>query len=368
MRSRWLLLPILILLSLANGSARAQLLYSGGEDIDFLCNGGGSCPVSTAGGSYRSGWAREAYTADGTTSDPPTNRFATPVFSANSTIWIHAQFCIVTVFGEGCQSTGTTSNAQMLRIFDSSGNPTLIVRGTGTSGQLKISSRTSGGTFTDLVTCSSAFNLSVTQVDLSVSYGTSGTVTLYSNSSQVCTYTGNVTNGDGATTLDQLEFASPNSGNYGSWSEVIVATSDTRAMSRFTANTVGNGNTTGFTGTNICSSIWNATSYNDSNYGYSGANNVLQECTINSSIPAGSYSVLGLVMSARVLVGSSGPQHFSFATRTAGTDYTSSNFAPTTSFSNFTNYIQTVNPATSNPWAVSDFQASGFNVGEETQP
>jgi hypothetical protein len=49
-------------------------------------------------------------------------------------------------------------------------------------------------------------------------------------------------------------------------------------------------------------------------------------------------------------------------------DFTSSNFAPTNTFSNITNYIQTVNPATSNPWAVSDFQASGFNVGEETKP
>lgn len=371
MRSRWLLLPMLIVLGLANGSsARAQLLYSGGEDIDFFCNTGGTCAVSTASGSFRSGWAREAYAADGTTSDPPTNRFATPTFSANSTLWVHAQFCVISFFGEGCGNNNTSSNAQMLRIFDSSGNPTLIVRGTGNSGQLKISSRTAAGAFTDLVTCSSAFAVSVTQIDLYVNYGTAGEVTLYNNSNQVCDYTGNVTNGDGATTLDQAEFASPNSGNYAAWSEVIIATSNTRAMARFTANTSGDGDTTGFssTGGDICSSIWNATSYNDSNYGYSGANNVVHECTINSSIPAGNYSVLGLVMSARALVGASGPQHFDFVTRTSGTNYTSSNFAPTTSFSNFTDYIQTVNPATSNPWAVSDFQASGFNVGEETQP
>ncbi len=370
MRSRWLLLFTSIILGLASGSnARAQLLYSGGEDIDFFCNGGGTCSVSTAGGSFRSGWAREAYAADGTTSDPPTNRFATPVFSANS-LWIHAQFCVITLFGEGCANNNTSSNAQMLRIFDSSGNPTLVVSGTGTAGQLQISPRTAGGAFTTLVTCPSAFVVSVTQLDLYVNYGTSGQVTLYSNSGQVCTYSGNVTNGDGATTLDQVEFASPTSGDYAAWSEVIVATSDTRAMSRFTANTSGNGTTTGFssTGGDICSAIWNATSYNDSNYGYSGANNVVQECTVNSSIPAGSYSVLGLVMSARALVGATGPQHFQFVTGVNGTNYTSSNFAPTTSFSNFTNYIQTVNPATGNPWAISDFQASGFNVGEETQP
>lgn len=365
------LLPLLCILGAAAGSNRAAatLLYAGGEDIDFICNSGGSCSVSTNSGVFRSSWAREAYAPVSQTAanDPPTNRFATPTFAANSTIWVHAQFCT----GVGsCSQIGTGSNNQMLRILDSSGNPTLIVRGTGTNQQLKISSRTSAGVFTDLVTCSTAFNTSLTQVDLYVNYGASGEVTLYNNSAQSCDYTGNVTNGDGATTLDAVEFAQPTNTNntIAYWSEVIVATTDTRAMARFTANTVGNGNSTGFSGTNVCSAIWNATAFNDSNYGYSGSNNVLHECTVNSSIPVGIYNVLGLVMSARALVGSSGPQHFDFLTRTSSTDYASSNFAPTNSFSNIANYIQTVNPATSNPWGVSDFQASGFNVGLETKP
>lgn len=139
-------------------------------------------------------------------------------------------------------------------------------------------------------------------------------------------------------------------------------------MARFTANTVADGNTVGFSGTNVCSSIWNVLSVNDVNYGYSGSSNVLHECTINSTIPPGAYNVLGLVMGARALVGASGPQHFDFLIRTNGTDYPSTDFAPTTNFSNFSNYIQAVNPATTSPWAVSDFQAAGFNVGEETKP
>jgi hypothetical protein len=256
----------------------------------------------------------------------------------------------------------------MLRIMDSNGNPTLILRGTGTAGQITISSRTSAGVFTDLVTCSSVVGTALTQLDLYVNYGTSGQVTLYANSVPACDFSGNVTNGDGATTLNQVEFASP--GNYynGSWSEVIIATTDTRAMARFTANTAGNGNTIGFSGSNVCSAIWNTTAFNDANYGYSGSSAVLHECTVNGSIPGGSYAVLGLVMSARALVGDSGPQHFDLITRIGSTDYASSDFAPTTSFSNIAGYIQTVNPATSNPWAVSDFQAAGFNVGVETKP
>ncbi|MBN9488401.1 MAG: hypothetical protein J0H44_14295 [Alphaproteobacteria bacterium] len=366
------LLPILTLVGFIVGTeADAQLLYAGGEDIDFLCNSGGGC-VSSLGGAFRTGWARTAYMVAGSSTDPATNRFATPTFSPNSALWIHAQFCNTATnnLANGCGSVGvgTTANAQMLRILDSSGNPTLIVRGTGNPQQVKISSRTAAGVFTDLVTCSSAFNLSLTQLDLYINYGTSGEVTLYNNSAQVCDYTGNVTNGDGATTLNQVEFGGLISVGYGAWSEVIIAGSDTRAMARFTANTVGNGNTTGFSGTNVCSAIWSAVSFNDTSYGFSGSTNVLHECTINSSIPAGSYNVLALVMSARALVGSSGPLHLDFVTRIGGTDYTSSDFAPTTSFSNIANYIQTVNPASSSPWIVSDFQATGFNVGEKTKP
>jgi len=366
MKLRWLILVVIWLEALAGSTTvQATLLFSGGEDIDFICNSGGGCGVSTSGNFFRSAWAREAYEAGGTTSDPPVNRFATPVFSASSTLWIHAQYC--SDYYGSC-GINTSANTQLLRVLDSGGNPAVIISGTGSSQQLVISSRTAAGAFTPLVTCSSAFNPSLTQLDLYINYGTSGEVTLYNNSVQVCDFKGDVTNGDGATTLDQIEFASSWNGIGGAWSEVIIATTDTRSMARFTANTSGDGNTVGFSGTNICSSIWNAIGANDANYGYSGSNNVVHECTIKSSVPPGSYSVIGLVMSARVLVGASGPQHFDFVTRTNGADYTSTDLAPITNFTNFTNYIQTVNPATSNPWSVTDFQASGFNLGEETKP
>lgn len=365
MRSRWFG-PMLLLLALLAGTshASATLLFAGGEDVDFTCFSGGSCITTTNSLTIRSGWARASYGVSATSTDPPSNYFSTAIFTANSTIWVHAQLCANPV--TAC-SSGTTANAQMLRIVDNVGNPALIIRGTGTAGQVKISSRTSSGTFTDIATCTVGFpTSSIAQMDFFINYGTSGQVTLYANSMQICNFSGNVTNGDGATTLQQVQFAGTSGSTY--WSEVIVATTDTRAMARYTASTAGNGNTTGFSGTNICSAIWNVTSFNDSNFGYSGSNSVLQECTVNSSIAPGVYSVLGLVMSARALVGSTGPQHFDFLTRTANTDYASGDFAPTTSFSNITNYIQTVNPSTSNPWAVSDFQAAGFNVGEKTKP
>jgi hypothetical protein len=361
----FLLVLILLMLPIDPYGAKAQLLFAGGEDVDFICNLGGTCWIATNPSTFRPAWARQAYGAGADTHDPPINRFATPVFQANSQFWIHAQYCNA---NGACTLNYTDTNAQLLRIFDTAGNPAIVVLGTGVAGQLSIASRTAAGAFTTLTTCSSAFGASLTQLDLFVNYANSGEVTLYNNSVGVCDYTGNVTNGDGATTLNKVEFAGANGAWAGAWSEVIVAKTDTRAMARFTVNTLANGNANGFSGANICSSIWNSISFNDANYGYSGANNILQECTINNSLPPGQYNVLALVMSARALVGATGPQHFSFLTRVGGVDHASAAFAPTTTFSNVQNYIQTVNPATSEAWAVTDFQATGFNIGEETMP
>ena len=360
-------LLLLLVPFLASTGASATLLYAGGEDADFICATSGVCSADTHSGLYRSGWAREAYIARATTNDPPTNRFATMPFTASSTLWVHAQYCSDDF---GSCSVRTANNAQLMRFMDGAGNPTLVIRGTGTDGQVAIYSRTSGGTFTSLVTCTAALSGTLAQLDVYVNYGASGEITFYNNSVEICDYTGDVTNGDGSSTIDQVELsgASTFDGSSGAWSEVIVATTDTRAMSRFSAYTVGDGNTTGFSGTNICSSIWNATAFNDASFGYSDTSGVSQECTVHGTLPAGAYSVVALVMNARALVGGSGPQHFDFLTRTGGTDYASSDYAPTASFSNIGNYIQTTNPATSSAWSVSDFAASGFNVGEETKP
>jgi hypothetical protein len=344
-------------------SASATLLFSGGEDVDFICVAGASCGVVTTSYTFRSPWARESYEVGPNGADPPTNRFSTPALTATPIMWVHAQYC---ADSGGCQ-TSTTNNYQMIRVLDSSGNAAILVRGSGTAAQLKISSRTSSGTFTDLATCPTVLVPHVTQLDLYINYGTSGEVALYGNGIKECDFSGDVTNGDGATTLDQVEFSGP-SGTGSEWSEVIVATTDTRAMSRYSATTVANGAETQFSGTNICSAIWNATSANDNNNAYADTANLSQECTVKSQIPAGSYDVVGLVMSARAAVGPTGPQHFEFLTRTDGADYASGDYAPLPTPSNITNYIQAVNPATSAAWAVSDFTDPGFNIGEKSTP
>jgi hypothetical protein len=372
-----LVAALLVLLGAATQRAGATILFAGGEDIDFSCGINGGCAVYTNTSVFRSAWAREAYLVGGSSADPPTSFFATPAFAGNSTLWVHAQLCLYSGgLGPSCNTNVTTANAQMLRVIDSAGNPTLIIRGTGSNGQVKISSRTASGIITDLATCPNVLSPALAQVDLYINYQSSGgEITLYANSNGTCDYTGNVTNGDGATTLTGVQFASPNSYNGNNsgayWSEVIVATTDTRAMNLYTLAPNGNGNATQWSnssGTAPCTSLLGQTSINDANYVYTATNSQIEECTVRNSIPIGNYDALALVMSGRLLVGASGPQHFDFVTRTGGSDYLSSDLAPTNSFNNINNYIQAVNPATGNPWAMSDFTAAGFNIGLESKP
>lgn len=344
--------------------AQTTILFAGSEDVDFSCGASSTCSVVTNSGTFRSAWAREAYSTSNAGS------FLSPVFTATTTLWVHAQYC---TFSSGDCFTATGNNSVMMSVYDNNGNATLAIRGTGNASQVKISSVNTSGTFTDLVTCSaSSFPVAgIAQMDLYINYGTSGQVILYANSVSICSFSGNVTNGDGATTLDQIQFASANT-SYGSvWSEVIAATTDTRAMNLFTLYPTGSGNATQWgnsSGSTPCTSLIGGTAINDSNFVYTGSNSQIEECTVHNTFPPGVYNALALVMSGRLLVGSSGPQHFDFLTRVTGTDYASINFAPNNNFNNIRNYIQTVNPATSNPWAVTDFSASGFNIGLESSP
>lgn len=351
-------------------NAQATILHAGTEDVEYLsCTG--TCTTETDGRTFRSTYSRLSYTSTGVVADPPTNRFRTQAFAGQTSLWFHAQFC--TGNGNDCGSPQqSTANMQMLRFMDDLGNPTLIVRGTGVAGQLKVSSRTAAGVFTDLVTCSGALNNTAntpTQVDLFIDYGAAGTITLYNNTVQVCTFTGDTRNGDGATTLTQVEFSSSASGAgaIGHWTETIVSTTDTRSMAYLRATPLANGNAVQWTGTNICSSIWPAVTINDASFAQSATNNQLQECTVFNTFPGGTWRVNAVVMSTRAQRGASGPQHIQWLTRTGGADFTSVDETIGLSFANYKN-IQHTNPGTALPWTVGDVTAAGFNLGLKSTP
>lgn len=371
------LLAALVLL--AAGAAKAQpwpgtLLFQGGEQSDFKCIGGlDNCVFRDTGfaGAFRLGWARGALGIQvGSVGDPPVPRMElNGSFAGQTTIWIHGQFCEFRV--SFCSLT-TNANVHLLGVYDDMGNPAIVVRATGGVGQVKISSRTAGGAYTDLVTCPAGeFPLnSLAQFDLEVTYGVAGVVRLYVNGVDTCSFSGDTTNGDGATTLTGVYFGAADNGGgaTGLWSEILIGTADTRSLERKSAYFLSNGNTVSWGG-DSCTTLGARVDYDDSSYAYTGAINELYECVINSSIPAGIYEgVVGLGISGRALSSLTGPVNFQWITRIAGTEYSiGGTQSPVPAFNNGFMVIQTTNPATGLAWQISDF-ASPFNLGMESLP
>lgn len=348
--------------------AQATILFAGGEDVDFTCVGTTSnCTVDTGGSPhYRTAYARLAVSArSGAVSDPPNPYLASPNFTATTHIWTHMQANSVNV-------DGLTNNAQAVTWVAADGNPAIILRGSATTGGIKITTRSTAGVLTDLVTCNAASMFranTLEQHDIDINYAVGGSVTVYKNSVSVCTFTGDVTT-NGRTQL-QAVWLGPMNTNVGAsnaFSEVIVADTDTRAKSLLRLTPNASGNTVAWTGANPCTVILPAVTFNDASYVQSGTNNQLEQCAVVNTFPAGTWRIDALVMSTRILRGATGPQHFQFSTRTGGLDFTSSDFNPTPSFSNIGNYIQSLNPNTSLVWTQAEITAAGFNIGLKSTP
>ena len=354
MRKHLIALGLLLLSCLP---AHAAILWAGGEDVDGQLVG--TISTSTSSTFYRSGYARLALGMTfGTVTDPPANRFMVPVFANQTTIWIHAE-----TYQASIASTSLNMNA--LSIYGSDGVPRLMIRGTATTGQVKLAKEDTAGTYTDLATCTSGIwpAVSLHKLDLFVNYAVSGQITLYIDGAQACDFVGDVTT-NGITSVNQVSFAGTNINSATDyWSELIVSTTDTRNMNLVTLSPAANGNTMAWSGT--VSNV-NGTNYNDTAALTTGTNSLIAEFT-TGTLPAGSFTIPAVVQSARVEIGTSGPQHFSYTIRpgNGSTDYQSSNVTPTTAFANYQN-IWATNPATSAGWT--NDAISGIQYGIESQP
>ena len=341
----------------------ATIYFAGGEDIDGLPT---RYAVTYAQFNYRHAFARGSFNinGDGAELDPPTYSAALPATSDLTSLWFHAQWA--SAWGSGAPTTTTTLNSQMLRIFSSDGVARLVVRGTGTDGQMKISKRNAAGDFTDLVTCpAGAFPLpALTAFDLELNYGTSGSITLYANGLSFCAYAGDVTT-DGVTTVNQIELAGGPYGvfNNGQWSEIIESDSDTRAMAVQSLTPTIAGTTQQWSGA-TAAALKNGSlgAVDDTTYNATTTDNQISDWTI-PALASGNWNVLAVRQVARMSIGGTGPQHAAFSARPAGqADQLSGSVAPSPGgFGNFSAYWA-VNPATSAPWVPADLTGANFGV------
>lgn len=359
---------LLVLLLAVNSPVEATILFAGNEDADFTRAGtcATNCNVTTTTTRFRAAYSRAPIVLNSQSStDPNPYRWISPTFTNTGTLWLHFQYGNV-------DGTATVSGGQMVVVYASDGNPAILVRGTGTAGQVKLSKRSTGGTFTDLATCTSGAlpTIGVTQVDLFINYAVSGQATLYVNSASICTFSGDVTT-DSRTQLNQIAYGAMTN-TTDTYSETIAADADTRAMALVTMEPASAGNATAWTGTNPCTAIVNSTTFNDGTFISSATNNQLNQCGVkfgnaNTTFPSGSFSVNAVVTSFRGQRGASGPQHIEHNLRTGSVDSNSSDVTVTTSFANYYN-VWATNPNGGGAWAVSDLTAAGFNIGVKSTP
>jgi hypothetical protein len=339
-----------------------NVYFAGGEDVEFTYTGTVINQTNYGNAAY---CREQIEVPSGSTAWPMTNSISNPAsFGNQASFWVHAQ-----VFPYN--SNATTASNIMLALADSAGVGRLMVRGTGTAGQLKITTRNAAGTFVDLVT--SAANVWTNPVapltvaiDLFVNYSTSGQATLYVNGVSVAdTLTGvNVTT-DSATSLSYVYFGAAGASDY-IWSEMIVADSDTRPAHLWlmNSNTAGNAQTWTGTATSV-----NKPVINDTTYISAASAGLIEEFkTGGIAFPSGTWAVAAVVMSSRALGGSAGgPTRVEYVTRVGSTDYVGGTWTPPVgSFGNNSNYIQATNPGTGSAWLPSDLTAATFNYGIES--
>lgn len=358
----------------------SPILFAGQEDISFFPIGqvyqtshtsfvtgaNLSCDTSYTA-AFRAGYARYAITIglwNNTSNGDNTTWIRSAVPFSASTFWTSCRMY------QDTSGVGGNSNI-IWRWYDAGGQERLRVttNSGGTTFGIILQTVDNSNSVTNLITSSGDFGnlrpVTPDKIDIFIDYQSSGTFTVYVNGVVCVSYSGNITT-NSATALAQFDLGSCFAGNsnnaYTSYSEVIVSTSDTRAMSLVTQAPTASGNADNWTSgsaTNMSGVLADYASPDNSNTA-----NQIQQYEVTPAMPSGTFSVISLVQHAPITVGTSGPAHVEFMVRTASTDFTGTSIAPTNAWQCYQqNWDQ--NPATSAPWATTDLAdtSSAFNLG-----
>jgi hypothetical protein len=178
----------------------------------------------------------------------------------------------------------------------------LSVANSGTNSSLNVSLCTFNGTSSTTVATTSQLMLAQTyRVDLQlVSYGATGTLTLYINGAQWATFTGNIAI-SGTTGFDSVFLASTKTAGASTqipyFSEIIVADEPTLGWQGLvTANPTGNGATQSWSNAGFANV--NPTTINDANSTFTNTTAQDTEYTLQG-IPAGNFNIKAVKVVAR---------------------------------------------------------------------
>lgn len=189
------------------------ILFAGGEDLDFEKTG--DCTVNQNDAFFVSGRARAAMLLRGsTTAITAVLSPAAATFSAGAVCWFSGSFggTIARFISGGLVvASVAVSSAGLLQILVRDGIGNLSVAATA-------SAMTPLGTNVRL------------KFDVSCVFATAGSIRVFVQGQQIVAFTGNTLNSfSAATVIDRVSWMSPTT-DYTTWSEVLAATGDTRAM------------------------------------------------------------------------------------------------------------------------------------------
>ncbi len=265
----------------------SSILFAGQEDLSFSTLGqtfsvGASGPISidTTAGRFRSGYARYAITIG--QNGVPASNFVRASFANTTSFWTTAR-------NWGQNPAGSVVNAQALRWCDSGGVVRLRIRNTSNTpaGPHAIEKVNAAGTATQLGSNVSIFNVGQSvpdKIDIFINYNTSGQFTIYLNGTQIFSFSGDVTT-DGQTTLGLFDLGETGCSNtvticLSAWSEVIIATRDTRNMSLVTLPPGAPGNSSSWTSSTSTQTISSSGTFSGT---YAGALNTVFYSKVTST-------------------------------------------------------------------------------------
>lgn len=257
----------------------SPVLFAGQEDISFTPIGQAYqfginqrntfSPASLSidpnyAASYRQGYTRSGICIGmwgNTSSGDNTTWIRSAVPFNNGSFWTSGRMYLDNTAG------GAPGNSVLMRWADSTGTVRLQIETNNSGGGLQtINLQTMPGA-TTLATSSGTFGALSSnppgKVDVFIDYGVSGTFTVNFNNVQVVTYSGDNTAGSGLSDLAFVDYGSYFKGNsnngFTTWSECIVATSDTSTWSLATQVPVALGNTTTWDSSPNASTVTNNT-------------------------------------------------------------------------------------------------------------
>ena len=331
-----------------------NILWAGGEDIDWVTLG--SLSVDTTSGHFRSGWARCDIQMTNTNGTAQARSFPFNGGAVTSAwLSIHAYFV----------SNSTATESILLAGFGSSGSNSFLALTVAAANPSQIALSSYNGTTQTQLAVESGTSITALntygggKLDIQVSnLGASSTVNVYLNNNLIISYSGSTVI-TGLTNFDTVILGAYGGGSSTSWSwsEFIVADSDTRALLGLnTLALTGAGTTT--TWTNNTYTNINGVNHSDANPTYANTTAKDQEYTVGTVQPT-VYSVIAVAQNARLATPTgSTPTHVKLGYGSSGTGYFGTGAAktPGVGFSWF-QQIDGTNPITAAPWVSADLAA-----------